>query len=65
MTTYQEFIQQNEDRDGVRLSWNVWPSRYDKVLDNQVNCRTLAEEENAFEPLPFLNYLWDLGDFYA
>lgn len=26
MTTYQEFIQQNEDRDGVRLSWNVWPS---------------------------------------
>ncbi|XP_033101131.1 protein transport protein Sec23A-like isoform X1 [Anneissia japonica] len=26
MATYQEFIQQNEDRDGVRLSWNVWPS---------------------------------------
>jgi len=26
MTTYQEFIQQNEDRDGVRFSWNVWPS---------------------------------------
>lgn len=26
MSTYQEFIQQNEDRDGVRFSWNVWPS---------------------------------------
>uniref|UniRef100_A0A669CZV8 Protein transport protein SEC23 n=1 Tax=Oreochromis niloticus TaxID=8128 RepID=A0A669CZV8_ORENI len=26
MTTYQEFIQQNEDRDGVRFSWNLWPS---------------------------------------
>nr|XP_039259214.1 protein transport protein Sec23A-like [Styela clava] len=26
MTTYQEYIQQNEDRDGIRWSWNVWPS---------------------------------------
>ena len=26
MSTYQEFIQQSEERDGVRLSWNVWPS---------------------------------------
>ena len=26
MTTYQEYTQQNEDRDGIRLSWNVWPS---------------------------------------
>uniref|UniRef100_A0A8C2JSN7 Protein transport protein SEC23 n=1 Tax=Cyprinus carpio TaxID=7962 RepID=A0A8C2JSN7_CYPCA len=26
MATYQEFIQQNEDRDGVRCSWNLWPS---------------------------------------
>ena len=26
MATYQEYIQQNEDRDGVRFSWNVWPS---------------------------------------
>ncbi|XP_037069544.1 protein transport protein Sec23A-like isoform X2 [Pollicipes pollicipes] len=26
MATYQEFIQQQEDRDGVRLTWNVWPS---------------------------------------
>ena len=24
--TYQEYHQQNEDRDGIRLSWNVWPS---------------------------------------
>ncbi|XP_057315029.1 protein transport protein Sec23A-like [Hydractinia symbiolongicarpus] len=26
MSTYQEFIHQNEDRDGIRFSWNVWPS---------------------------------------
>ncbi|CAD5119700.1 DgyrCDS8291 [Dimorphilus gyrociliatus] len=26
MSGYQEFIQTNEDRDGVRLSWNLWPS---------------------------------------
>ncbi|XP_072031201.1 protein transport protein Sec23A-like isoform X4 [Amphiura filiformis] len=26
MATYQEFIAQNEERDGVRFSWNVWPS---------------------------------------
>ncbi|XP_055373756.1 protein transport protein Sec23A [Condylostylus longicornis] len=26
MTTYEEFIQQNEERDGIRLTWNVWPS---------------------------------------
>ena len=26
MATYQEFISQNEERDGVRFSWNVWPS---------------------------------------
>lgn len=24
--TYADFIQHQEDRDGVRLSWNVWPS---------------------------------------
>lgn len=26
MSTYEEFIQQNEDRDGIRFTWNVWPS---------------------------------------
>lgn len=26
MTTFEEYIQQNEDRDGVRFTWNVWPS---------------------------------------
>ncbi|XP_044728567.1 protein transport protein Sec23A isoform X3 [Chrysoperla carnea] len=26
MATYEEFIQQNEDRDGIRFAWNVWPS---------------------------------------
>ena len=26
MATWPEFIQQNEDRDGVRFTWNVLPS---------------------------------------
>lgn len=26
MTTYEEYIQQNEDRDGIRFTWNVWPA---------------------------------------
>ncbi|CAG9789435.1 unnamed protein product [Diatraea saccharalis] len=26
MATYEEFMQQNEDRDGIRFTWNVWPS---------------------------------------
>jgi len=26
MATYQDFIQQAETRDGVRMSWNMWPS---------------------------------------
>lgn len=26
MATWADFINQNEDRDGVRMSWNVWPA---------------------------------------
>lgn len=26
MTTYEEFFFQNEERDGIRFTWNVWPS---------------------------------------
>ncbi|XP_061761986.1 protein transport protein Sec23A [Nerophis ophidion] len=26
MATFAEYMAQNEERDGVRLSWNVWPS---------------------------------------
>ncbi len=26
MTSFEDFIQQNEDKDGVRFTWNVWPS---------------------------------------
>lgn len=26
MTTYQEYFVQNEERDGVRFTWNMWPS---------------------------------------
>ena len=24
--TWQDFINQNEDKDGVRFTWNTWPS---------------------------------------
>lgn len=26
MATYADFIQQQEDTEGLRFSWNVWPS---------------------------------------
>uniref|UniRef100_A0A2I9LPQ5 Protein transport protein SEC23 n=1 Tax=Centruroides hentzi TaxID=88313 RepID=A0A2I9LPQ5_9SCOR len=26
MATYQDYIQQNEDQNGIRFSWNAWPS---------------------------------------
>jgi protein transport protein SEC23 len=26
MATWPDFINQNEDRDGVRMTWNVWPA---------------------------------------
>jgi len=26
MATFADFIQQQEDQDGVRFSWNMWPS---------------------------------------
>ena len=26
MATWNDFINQNEDRDGIRFTWNVWPS---------------------------------------
>lgn len=26
MATFQDFIFENEERDGIRFSWNVWPS---------------------------------------
>jgi len=26
MSTWQDYINQNEDRDGVRFTWNMWPS---------------------------------------
>ena len=26
MATWAEFINQNEERDGVRFTWNVWPA---------------------------------------
>jgi hypothetical protein len=35
MTTYGEFLQRNEDRDGVRFAWNIWPS-------NQLEARALV-----------------------
>ena len=36
--TYQDYIQSQEDRDGVRLSWNVWPSSRLEATRNEESC---------------------------
>ena len=41
MATFQEYIQQNEDCDGVRMSWNVWPSRTLEATRLDVNLACL------------------------
>ena len=33
--SYADYIQANEDRDGVRVSWNVWPSSRLEVRKGQ------------------------------
>jgi protein transport protein SEC23 len=56
MATYQEFIAQNEERDGVRFTWNVWPStRLEATrLIVPLGCQFTALKERY--DLPPLNY---------
>lgn len=56
MTTYQEYIQQNEDRDGVRCSWNVWPSSRLEATRIVVPVATLFTPLKERPDLPPIQY---------
>jgi protein transport protein SEC23 len=56
MSTYQEFINQNETRDGVRFTWNIWPSNRLETsrLVVPLGCLFTPLKERA--DLPIINY---------
>ncbi|XP_044013279.1 protein transport protein Sec23A isoform X2 [Aphidius gifuensis] len=56
MTTYEEFIQQNEDRDGVRFTWNVWPSSSVEATRLVVPLGTLYQPIKERPDLPPIQY---------
>lgn len=56
MTTYEEFIQQNEDRDGVRFTWNVWPSSRIEATRLVVPLGTLYQPIKERLDLPAIQY---------
>lgn len=56
MATYQEFIQQNEDRDGIRFSWNVWPSSRLEATRMVVPLACLYTPLKERPDLPPINY---------
>ena len=62
-----EWINMPSHKDAINASDNDDFAISTKALrlDRQVNCRTLAEEENVFEPLLFLKYLLNPCDFYT
>ena len=56
MATYQEYIQQNEDRDGVRFSWNVWPSSRLEATRMVIPLGTLYTAVKERPDLPPIQY---------
>ncbi|GIY89428.1 protein transport protein Sec23A [Caerostris extrusa] len=54
--TYQEFIQQNEDRDGTRFTWNVWPSSRLEATRLVVPLACLYTPLKERPDLPFIQY---------
>lgn len=56
MTTYEDFIQQNEERDGVRFTWNVWPSSRIEATRLVVPLGTLYQPLNERVNLPPIQY---------
>ena len=56
MATYQEYIQQNEDRDGVRFSWNVWPSSRLEATRMVIPLGTLYTPVKERPDLPAIQY---------
>lgn len=49
MATWADFIQQNEDRDGVRLTWNVWPA-------TRIETTKLVRAKSFYLSLSFLSH---------
>ncbi|UJR26099.1 hypothetical protein I4U23_007445 [Adineta vaga] len=56
MTTYQEFIIQNEERDGVRFTWNMWPSSRLEATRLVVPLGCLFTPLKERSDLPLINY---------
>lgn len=54
--TYQDFIQQNEDRDGTRFTWNVWPSSRLEATRLVVPLACLYTPLKERPDLPFIQY---------
>jgi protein transport protein SEC23 len=54
--SYQDYIQGQEDRDGVRLSWNVWPSSRLEATRMVVPLATLYTPLKERPDLPPIQY---------
>ena len=54
--TYQDYIQSQEDRDGIRLSWNVWPSSRLEATRMVVPLSTLYTPLKERTDLPPIQY---------
>ena len=54
--TYQDYIQSQEDRDGIRLSWNVWPSSRLEATRMVVPLATLYTPLKERTDLPPIQY---------
>ena len=54
--TYQDYIQSQEDRDGIRLSWNVWPSSRLEATRMVVPLATLYTPLKERPDLPPIQY---------
>lgn len=67
MATFQEYIQQNEDRDGIRMSWNVWPSSKLEATRMVVNLgclyTLLKEKPGKLFELNFVKYFYLIQNF--
>lgn len=56
MATYQEFITQNEERDGIRFTWNLWPCQRAEANRLVVPLGCLYTPLKERLDLPLLNY---------
>ena len=56
--TYQEYIQSQEDKDGVRLSWNVWPSSRLEAT------RMVVPLASLYTPLKVISDDYELHSFF-